>query len=282
MYFRIYGKLDAPVVLMAPDQGMEDRALLDPLSELALQYCLLFPAYTPGMTEAEAARECADYIRKTHAGRIWGAYGLRFGGRLLLELAALREVRIHTVIVEGVDALPAASLSGVGGRIFFWMGARDRKAKKVCKALREQLPRLHTLTMKKLKSGADYISVRPDLMQKRLLRTFGKAKLVSVSSMMEKSADRLWRELAETPHGTAERLLSETEPVSREDETYTQIVEGKGKALSFWSHMTHLESKAAAETLFTDQVELNAGLLSAPVRSFAKLALRRDQRRRAK
>ena len=85
---------------------------------------------------------------------------------------------MRTSSVEGAFSLPEASLSGSEGALICWKGGKDKKAMKAWEALKKEVPGLRSLTLGKLKKKQDFLSVRPDLMVKRLSAALGSARVI--------------------------------------------------------------------------------------------------------
>ena len=279
MEIKTYGKSSAPALLLLSGGGSWGEAAESALRALEKSYFLLVPAFAETESLSERAAALEECLLDDFAGRIWGAYGLREGGSVLLELLSRGKVRIRTAIAEGRVVLPAGGLRDIPGRLYYWYRAKDRKAKKLLKALRRVCPKLHTLALKKLKKDADFLSVRPDLMVKRLEKTFGKAQTVSVSSLMDANSDTIWRQLARRGVTKPMLHLTDMQPVTRSDEDRVQILEGQTRHISLWSHMIRLQRVSERETVFTDQVEVEAGFLTPLVKLWAGAYLRRSQRK---
>lgn len=280
---RTFGKPGAPAVLLVSDRSMSAVALHNALAALEKNYLVLSPAFSEEESIHARVQALEDWIQKDFTGRVWAAYGLREGGLVLLELLCRNKVRIRTAVTEGVQEMPSASLKAFPGKLYFWYGTKDRKTKRVLKTLRKDLPSLRTVSLKKLRSGQDFPSIRPDLMVKRLEKAFGKARTVSVSTVINASRPQLWRLIFDRPEtGRISRRLTDGLPLEREEETYTQVVEGRTPLLSHWSHLTRLDSLGSGATKFTDQVEVSAGFLTGGAAKFAGLYLKRQQKKRIK
>ena len=277
MEMKTRGNVTAPALLLLPDGGVAS-AVDGSLRALEKNYFLLLPSFAEGESLADRAAALEECILDDFSGRIWGAYGLREGGTLLLSLLSRGKVRIRTSIAEGRLSLPEGSLKNCYGRLYYWYRAKDRKAKKLCKELRAVCPELHTLALKKLKKGTDFLSVRPDLMLKRLEKTFGKAQVLTVSSLMDGSSDSIWRQLARRGITKPMEQLTEMQPIERRDDEQVQILEGKTSRVSHWSHMIRLQRVSAKETIYTDQVELEAGFLTPLVKLWTGAYLRLSQK----
>ncbi|MBQ3276856.1 MAG: hypothetical protein IJH47_07375 [Oscillospiraceae bacterium] len=275
MELTVCGKAGLPAVLLLPPAGMSGEELCRRLPGLEDRYRLICPA---GSLSAEALKTAL-----AHAGaeRLWGAYGLREGATLLLELLALG-VSARTAVVEGPFSLPSRSLRDFQGTLVCWKGGKNKKAQKSWEALKKDVPSLRSLTLGKLKKKQDYLSLRPDLMVKRLAATFGAARTVQLTETLPRTPETVWRELCRRPAGSAVSRLAEMRPLCRDDETRTQLLEGRGGKLALWRHAVALTPLGDDRTVCTDQVELDAGKLTPAAAILAKLYLRTEQKRRRK
>ena len=169
--FLMYGKRGAEPVLLLPDNRMRPEELIEPLIALEKNYLLLIPVFSPAEgAESRAKAMETELLREYHL-HLAGAYGIGSGGQALLELLRLGNVYIRGAVVEGPCGLPDR-LDNVRGKLYYWKSAACREAKKECKELKKIFPELRTLTMKKLKKGQTFLSVRPDLMVKQLDKCF--------------------------------------------------------------------------------------------------------------
>ncbi len=273
MELTVYGKADQPAVLLLPPAGMTGDELRSRLSALGKDYRLLAPDADGTAEELEAA------LRRAGVVRLWGAYGLREGAGRLLELLG-QGVQVRTAVVEGPFALPGRSLRDFPGRLICWKGGKNKPAKKSWEALKKDVPGLRSLTLGKLKKKQDYLSLRPDLMAKRLAATFGPACTVQLTETLPRTPDAVWRELCRRPAGHAVTRLEEMRPLRQDDERRTQLLEGSGKKLSLWSHTVRLSPLGDDRTVCVDQVELDAGKLTPAAAALARLYLKGEQRRR--
>ena len=275
MELTVCGKAELPAVLLLPPAGMSGEELCRALPGLEGQYRRIYPA---APMDAAALKTALD---RSGAGRLWGAYGLREGASLLLELLA-GGAAVRTAVVEGPFALPGGSLRDYDGTLVCWKGGKNKKAKKSWEALKKDVPRLRSLTLGKLKGKQDYLSVRPDLMAKRLAATFGAARTVQMEETVPRTPDAVWRSLCRRPAGSAVKRLTQLRPLRQDDETRTQRLEGSGGKLSLWSHTVRLAPLGDDRTVCTDQVEVEAGKLTSLAAIGAKLYLRAEQKRRRK
>ncbi len=282
MEFYTQGNPGAPALLLAIPEGVDRLALRNALDHLERRYFLIVPSWdAPAGPEALAA-EWESRLLQDFSGRIWGAYGLREGADALLALVARGRVRIRTLVAEGAGSLPAPGMEKPAGRVILWINARDRSAKRARRVLRRRWPDMHTLTLRKLRAGQDFLSVRPDLMARRLEKALGQARLVRYSSVMDRGPGRLWTLVKRRPPQGLDARLTEGEPPVVDEKNRTLIREGRGGPFRLWSHLVHLEPVSGSETIYTDQVELSAGLLSGPAKLLTALSLRRDHRRWAR
>lgn len=280
MELRETGKPGAAAVLLWPDDGM-DAAIFGPVVHALEKTCrVLVPAFAP--EEAGAVRVAAveSALLAGYDGRIWGAYGLRRGGSAILSLLSRGSVRVRTCVVEGAVELPAQGLREYSGTLFHWKGSKDKGAGKSWEALHKAFPALRSLTLRKLRAGQDVVSIRPDIMTKRLLKAFGSAGTVRVSTLVPHSASRVWRQLNRCPAGKALGRLQTMQPVRRTDEDRTQIIEGAAKGVPLWSHMTRVEPCGEYGAVCVDQVEISAGKLTPVAMRVAEIYLKAVQKSR--
>ena len=131
-----------------------------------------------------------------------------------------------------------------------------------------------------LNAGQDVASIRPDIMTKRLLKAFGSAGTVRVSTLVPHSASCVWRQLNRRPAGKALGWLQTMHPLRRTDEDRTQIIEGAAKGVPLWSHMTRVEPCGEYGAVCVDQVEISAGALTPAVMRAAEIYLKAVQKSR--
>lgn len=279
MELRETGKSGAAVVLLWEDGGM-DAAFAPLLRALEKTYRVLVPAFTPEETPGERVAAVEAALLGAYDGRIWGAYGLRSGGDAILSLLSRGGVRVRTAIVEGALSVPAQGLKEYPGTLIHWKGSRDKGAKKTWETLHREVPALRSLTLRKLKAGQDFVSVRPDVMAKRLAKTFGSAGTVRVSTLVPHSAARAWRQINRRPAGKALSRLQTMLPLRRTDEDRTQIIEGTAKGVPLWSHMTRIEPCGERGAVCVDQVEIAAGPLTPAAMRVTEIYLKAVQKSR--
>ena len=187
---------------------------------------------------------------------------------------------MRTCVVEGAVEVPAQGLREFSGTLFHWKGSRDKGAEKSWEALHKAFPALRSLTLRKLKAGQSFVSVRPDMMAKRLWKVFGSAGVVRVCTRVPHSASRVWRLLNRRPAGKAIGRLRTMQPLRRTDEDRTQIIEGAAKGIPLWSHMTRVEPCGEYGAACVDQVEISAGKLTPVVMRIAEIYLKAVQKSR--
>ena len=276
MEFYTYGKPDNPALLLIPGEGMDREALHTPLKKLEGSYYLLIPAFAHFETMERRLEGVEQCLREHFSGRIWGAYGLDQGATLLLALLSRGQVCIRTVILDGAITLPGQPMD-TASTLVYWYGSRDKAAKKQLKALREIVPDLRTVQLKKLRARERFMDIRPDLMLKRLRRTFGTAKLVNVTVLLEVNTRQLWEHLTGRDHAAAEQLKAPPE-VSLCPESLTLQIDGQSTLSKHWSHRLQLEALEENLTLCTHQLELTASPLAAVSTVRAKALLKREHK----
>lgn len=280
MELRETGKPGAAAVLLWPDDGL-DAAVFAPVVHALEKTCrVLVPKFTPEEPPAARVAAVENALLFRYDGRIWGAYGLRGGGSAILSLLSRGTVRVRTCVVEGPVEVPAQGLREFSGTLFHWKGSRDKGAGKSWEALRKAFPALRSLTLQKLKAGQNVVSIRPDIMAKRLLKAFGSAGIVRVYTPVPHSASRVWRQLNRRPAGKAIGRLRTMQPLRRTDEDRTQIIEGAAKGIPLWSHMTRVEPCGEHGAACVDQVEISAGKLTPVVMCIAEIYLKAVQKSR--
>ena len=280
MELREIGKTGAAAVLLWPDDGM-DAAVFAPVVRTLEKSCrVLVPVFAPEEPFSARVAAVESALLAAYDGRIWGAYGLRAGGSAILSLLAEAKVRVRTAIVEGAVEIPARGLSEYSGTLIHWRGSKDKGAGKSWEALHKAFPALRSLTLRKLKAGQNFVSIRPDIMTKRLLKAFGSAGTVRVSTLVPHSAARVWRQLNRRPAGKALGRLQTMRPLRRTDEDRTQIIEGAAKGVPLWSHMTRVEPCGEYGAVCVDQVEISAGKLTPAAMRVAEIYLKAVQKSR--
>ena len=280
MELRETGKPGAAAVLLWPDDG-SDAAVFAPVVRALEKSCrVLVPGFAPDEPPAARVAAVENALLSRYDGRIWGAYGLRGGGGAVLSLLSRGTVRVRTCVVEGAVDVPAQGLREFSGTLFHWKGSRDKGAGKSWEALHKAFPALRSLTLRKLKAGQNVVSIRPDIMAKRLLKAFGSAGIVRVCTRVPHSASRVWRLLNRRPAGKAIGRLRTMQPLRRTDEDRTQIIEGAAKWIPLWSHMTRVEPCGEHSAACVDQVEISAGKLTPVVMRIAEIYLKAVQKSR--
>lgn len=280
MELRETGKPGAAAVLLWPDDGL-DAAVFAPVVRALEKSCrVLVPGFAPEEPPAARVAAVENALLSRYDGRIWGAYGLRGGGSAILSLLSRGTVRVRTCVVEGAVDVPAQGLREFSGTLFHWKGSRDKGAGKSWEALHKAFPALRSLTLRKLKAGQNVVSIRPDIMAKRLLKAFGSAGIVRVCTRVPHSASRVWRLLNRRPAGKAIGRLRTMQPLRRTDEDRTQIIEGAAKGIPLWSHMTRVEPCGEYGAACVDQVEISAGKLTPVVMRIAEIYLKAVQKSR--
>ena len=175
MELRETGKAGAAAVLLWPDDGLDAAVFASVVRSLGKSCRVLVPVVAPEEPPDARVAAVESALLAGYDGRIWGAYGLRGGGSALLSLLAEGKVRVRTSVVEGAVEVPAQGLREFSGTLFHWKGSKDKGAGKSWEALHKAFPALRSLTLRKLKAGQDVVSIRPDIMTKRLLKAFGSA-----------------------------------------------------------------------------------------------------------
>ena len=280
MELRETGKPGAAAVLLWPDDGL-DAAVFAPIVRALEKSCrVLVPGFAPEEPPAARVAAVENALLSRYDGRIWGAYGLRGGGSAILSLLSRGTVRVRTCVVEGPVDVPAQGLREFSGTLFHWKGSRDKGAGKSWEALHKAYPALRSLTLRKLKAGQNVVSIRPDIMAKRLLKAFGSAGIVRVCTRVPHSASRVWRLLNRRPAGKAIGRLRTMQPLRRTDEDRTQIIEGAAKGIPLWSHMTRVEPCGEYGAACVDQVEISAGKLTPVALRIAEIYLKAVQKSR--
>lgn len=280
MELRETGKPGAAAVLLWPDDGL-DAAVFAPVVRALEKSCrVLVPGFAPEEPPAARVAAVENALLSRYDGRIWGAYGLRGGGSAILSLLSRGTVRVRTCVVEGPVDVPAQGLREFSGTLFHWKGSRDKGVGKSWEALHKAYPALRSLTLRKLKAGQNVVSIRPDIMAKRLLKAFGSAGIVRVCTRVPHSASRVWRLLNRRPAGKAIGRLRTMQPLRRTDEDRTQIIEGAAKGIPLWSHMTRVEPCGEYGAACVDQVEISAGKLTPVVMRIAEIYLKAVQKSR--
>ena len=277
MEFYTFGKPNNPTLLLLGGEGMDQNALYLPLKKLESSYYLLIPVFAPGESMERRLEGVEECLREHFCSRIWGAYGLDEGGTLLLALLSRGQVCIRTAIVDGAITLPEQPLNP-DSPLVYWYGSRDKAAKKQLKLLRESIPMLRTVQLKKLRAGERFLDIRPDLMVKRMKRSFGAAKLVNLSVLLEVNAQQLWELLSLRDHTAAEQLKAPP-TITLVPERLLLEIEGQSTLSKHWSHRLYLEPLEENLTLCTHQLELSAGAMAAVSVPRAKALLKKEHKR---
>ena len=215
MELRETGKPGAAAVLLWPDDGLDAAVFASVVRSLGKSCRVLVPVFAPEEPPDARVAAVESALLAGYDGRIWGAYGLRGGGSALLSLLAGGKVRVRACVVGGAVEVPAQGWREFSGTLFHWKGSKDKGAGKSWEALHKAFPALRSLTLRKLKAGQDVVSIRPDIMTKRLLKAFGSAGTVRVSTLVPHSASCVWRQLNRRPAGKALGCLRTMQPLRR-------------------------------------------------------------------
>ena len=278
MKFRTYGNPNNPTLLLIPGEGMGEQELYTSLKKLENSYYLLLPAFAPAESPERRLEGMEECLHDHFSGRIWGAYGLDAGATLLLALLSRNRVQIRTAVLDGTMLLPSESLDKCSATLVYWYGSRDKAAKKLLPPLREQYPALYTVQLKKLRAGERFVDIRPDLMVKRMKRSFGAAKLINLSVLLEVNAQQLWELLSLRDHMAAEQLKAPP-TLTLVPERLLLEIEGQSTLSKHWSHRLCLEPLEENLTLCTHQLELSAGAMAAVSVPRAKALLKKEHKR---
>ena len=283
MDIRTMGKPGAPAVLLLGNADDSFALLSETFTGLEKEYFLLFPVFDTSEDREARARALETALLEGYAGRIWGAYGLREGAALLLDVFVRGRIFCRTAVLEGAFALSGPVYGNAVGRMICWINAKDKAAKASWEALRGRVRGVSSLTMKKLKKDRTFGEIRPDLAVKRLKKEFGTAVIVTSTDVLPQRSETVWRELNTHVPRAELKALKEKEPTLCLSDDYVMIQNGRSPRLSHWSHMTRLESLGEDGTICTDQVELDAGKLNALAKPLAALYLKalHARRRRA-
>ena len=274
MEFMISGKPEAPAVLFLPASGSDAAALAATLKPLEKNYRVVLPSSPMDTPSLEKA------LLWFGLEMLWGAWGLREGATELLALLSRGNVRVRTAVLEGAFALPEKSLRDYEGTLICWKGGKDRKAKKSWEALKKEVPGLRSLTLGKLKKDQDFLSVRPDLMVRRLNDALGSARVIRLEQILPWDVDRVWQRVRRQPMGRAELRLEERGPLVWSDADFTRRLEGRSRKISLWRHTVRLSPLGDNCTACTDQLEIAAGKRAPLAAMAARRYLRREQARR--
>ena len=276
MELRSQGKADGPAVLLLPAGELDADALLAGMGRLEKSFRLLIPS--PDMD----APTLENLLLHQGLDGLWGAWGLRSGASLLLELLARGRISVRTAVLEGAFALPSAPMNGYEGRLICWKGGKDKAARKAWEALKAQTPALRSVTLGKLKKNQDFFSVRPDLMVKRLSQAFGSVRQIRGEQVLKGTPERVWNLLRRSPVSDFERERLALAPLKISEAQRTLRAEGRSGTFPVWVHTVRVEERGADRTACLDQLELDAGKLTLLAAPLSKLWLRREQRRRSR
>lgn len=114
MNFRIYGKEEAPLLMLIPGLGVSCEIFL-PLIDLLGDRFRIVAVEVDGFTLGvhtrftsvdDQAGQVIEYIRMQHGGKISCAYGLSLGGKILSRLLERNEVVIDHSILDAAPLLP--------------------------------------------------------------------------------------------------------------------------------------------------------------------------------
>lgn len=113
MNFRIYGKEEAPLLMLIPGLGVSCEIFL-PLIDLLGDRFRIVAVEADGFTLGvhtrftsvdDQAGQVIEYIRMQHGGKISCAYGLSLGGKILSRLLERNEVVIDHSILDAAPLL---------------------------------------------------------------------------------------------------------------------------------------------------------------------------------
>lgn len=114
MNFRIYGKEEAPLLMLIPGLGVSCEIFL-PLIDLLGDRFRIVAVEVDGFTLGvhtrftsvdDQAGQVIEYIRMQHGGKISCAYGLSLGGKILSRVLERNEVVIDHSILDAAPLLP--------------------------------------------------------------------------------------------------------------------------------------------------------------------------------
>ena len=114
MDFKVFGKEDAPSLLLIPGLGVSYEIFL-PLMDLLQDRCRITAVQVDGFTLGKHTRftsvddqaaQVAAYVREKYAGRLDAAYGLSLGGKILSRVLERDEVVIDHAILDAAPLLP--------------------------------------------------------------------------------------------------------------------------------------------------------------------------------
>ena len=276
MELKVTGALNAGTVLFWPDEA-GDAALFESLLHMAeTKYRVLVPicASENSLNDEIAALE--RVLLNEFGGQLWGAYGLRSGGSAVLLLLSRGNVRVHTAIVEGAVSVPPTGLEIYGETLVCWKGSKDKQAAKFWEALRAVCPAVRSLTMKKLKAGKTFFSVRPDLMFQKLEKTIGTVGTVCTEEKVRRCPEDVWEHLCDNARKKEQKGCKTAQIKGK----FTQTVEGSGKGVKLWSCTTHAEPFGENGTICREWVGISAGKLTPLAVPLAKIYLQGTQKLR--
>ena len=120
MLFNVFGNDNKPLVLCMHGMMQDWHSVHEILKPLEKYYRLLIPAmdgFYDGSAEftcfADQCRQIEEYVLTNFKGEIYGAYGASQGGLILTELLTRNQIKIKTVIMDGVYAAHQGKIAGL-------------------------------------------------------------------------------------------------------------------------------------------------------------------------
>ena len=120
MLFNVFGNEDKPVLLCMHGMMQDWHSEYEILKPLEKYYRLLIPAmdgFYDGSSVftdfADQSRQIEEYIKANFSGEIYGAYGASQGGLMLTELLTRNNIKIQTVIMDGVYVAHQGRIAGL-------------------------------------------------------------------------------------------------------------------------------------------------------------------------
>ena len=114
MNFKIFGKKDAPTLMLIPGLGVSYEIFI-PLIRILENYFHIIAVEVDGFVLGkhthftsidDQAIQTIDYIKKNHGGHIDCVYGLSLGGKILSRMMERNEIIIDHAVMDAAPLLP--------------------------------------------------------------------------------------------------------------------------------------------------------------------------------
>ncbi|MBR5781677.1 MAG: hypothetical protein IKY27_06805 [Bacteroidales bacterium] len=114
MNFKIFGKKDAPTLMLIPGLGVSYEIFIPLIRILENDFHIIavevdgfvLGKHTHFTSVDDQAIQAIDYIKKNHGGHIDCVYGLSLGGKILSRMMERNEIIIDHAVMDAAPLLP--------------------------------------------------------------------------------------------------------------------------------------------------------------------------------